>query len=81
MSDEQFYEAYNSLLKAVAGVDGKENNMAEGFAKEMERRGITEEQVERDIAKYREKAKKKFNKIAEIAQLSDAELTQRIKRF
>ena len=84
MSDEQFYEDYNSLLKAVAGVDGTENNMVElieGLAEEMERRGITNEQLHHDIAKYREEAKKKSDKAAEIAQLSDAELIKRINDF
>ena len=71
MSDEQFYEDYNSLLKAVAGVDGTENNMVdliEGLAEEMERRGITNEQLNHDIAKYREEAKKKSDKAAEKPQ-------------
>ncbi len=71
MSDEQFYEDYNSLLKAVAGIDGTENNMVElieELAEEMERRGITNEQLHHDIAKYREEAKKKSNKAAEKAQ-------------
>ncbi len=83
MSDEQFYEAYNSMLRVVAGEDGTEHNMVDitEIADEMERRGITNEQLNHDIAKYREEAKKKSDKAAEIAQLSDAELIKRINDF
>ena len=82
MSDEQFYEAYNSMLRVVAGEDGTEHNMVDitEIADEMERRGITNEQLHHDIAKYRE-SKKKSGKAAEIAQLSDAELIKRINDF
>lgn len=82
MSDEQFYEAYNSMLRVVAGEDGTEHNMVDitEIADEMERRGITNEQIHHDIAKYRE-SKKKSGKAAEIAQLSDAELIKRINDF
>lgn len=83
MSDEQFYEAYNSMLRVVAGEDGTEHNMVDitEIADEMERRGITNEQLHHDIAKYREEAKKKSDKTVEIAQLSDAELIKRINDF
>ena len=83
MSDEQFYEAYNSMLRVVAGEDGTEHNMVDitEIADEMKRRGITNEQLNHDIANYREKAKKKSGKAAEIAQLSDAELIKRINDF
>ena len=82
MSDEQFYEAYNSMLRVVAGEDGTEHNMVDitEIADEMKRRGITNEQLNHDIAKYRE-AKKKSGKAVEIAQLSDAELIKRINDF
>ena len=82
MSDEQFYEAYNSMLRVVAGEDGTEHNMVDitEIADEMERRGITNEQLNHDIAKYRE-AKIKSGKAAEIAQLSDAELIKKINDF
>ena len=83
MSDEQFYEAYNSMLRVVAGEDGTEHNMVDitEIADEMKRRGITNEQLNHDIANYREEAKKKSGKAAEIAQLSDAELIKRINDF
>ena len=82
MSDEQFYEAYNSMLRVIAGEDGTEHNMVDitEIADEMERRGITNEQLNHDIAKYRE-AKIKSGKAAEIAQLSDAELIKKINDF
>ena len=83
MSDEQFHEDYNSLLRVVAGVDGTEHNMVDitEIADEMERRVITNEQLHHDVAKYREETKKKSDKAAEIAQLSNAELIKRINDF
>ena len=83
MSDEQFYEAYNSMLRVVAGEDGTEHNMVDvtEIADEMERRGISNGQLQHDVEKYREEVKKKSDKTVEIAQLSDAELIKRINDF